>query len=294
MTDALHLLAQLAPAQAQRWAQWSGLDAAVADWLQRARAAWPQLAPADHALLEHVAARVGDDEPSVAAARLHIVDLALARACLAGEPAALRLLDELHIERLAAALRPIDPDRRFADDVLAALRIELLLGTSGRPATLSAYDGRGALWHWLRVTAVRAALKHRGRVERTSTVSDAVLEALAASPSAADAELDHLRARYRDAFRAAFVAALAGLDARDRNLLVQHHLDGVTTEQLGALYRIHRVSVSRRLAHARRTILAETRARLMHELALSAGECDSVMRLVRSQFDLTLRRIAAE
>jgi|GEM_PF-4314550 len=51
-----------------------------------------------------------------------------------------------------------------------------------------------------------------------------------------DPEIAYLKQRYRDEFREAFVAALGALDERQRNVLRQHHLDGMTIDQLGSLH----------------------------------------------------------
>jgi RNA polymerase sigma-70 factor (ECF subfamily) len=103
-----------------------------------------------------------------------------------------------------------------------------------------------------------------------------------------DPRLDDLRRRYRGDFAAAFRAALAALPVRERNLLRQHHMDGLTIDQLAGLYRVHRATAARWVARARTTLSGETRRRLMERLGVATQDADSIIRLVRSQLDLSL------
>jgi RNA polymerase sigma-70 factor (ECF subfamily) len=186
---------------------------------------------------------------------------------------------------------------QIREDVRGDLAQDLLVGTTDRPPRLLEYAGRGDLWSWVRVSAVRAALKRRDRAGREIALTHSVLDALARQPGPgtplpSDPELRAVRQQFRPRFEAAFTEALAALPARERNVLLQHHLDGLTTDQLGALYRVHRVTISRWLIGARGRLLQQTRERLIGAFALTPSECDSVIRLVRSQIDLTLASLA--
>jgi len=113
-----------------------------------------------------------------------------------------------------------------------------------------------------------------------------------ASPQS-DQETSYAQDRYRDAFRTAFSAALLSLDDRDKNLLRQHYLDGLTLDRLGVLYRTHRATAARWLAAAKQQLLDRTRSHLMGQLRVPLADCDSIIRLVKSQFDLTVYRLFA-
>lgn len=72
-------------------------------------------------------------------------------------------------------------------------------------------------------------------------------------------------------------------------MLRQHVLDGMTIGQLGALYRMHRTTTARTLEQARRFLLAATRSHMRAELDVSSTELDSILRLIRSRLDGSLR-----
>src|SRR5436190_1425219 len=80
----------------------------------------------------------------------------------------------------------------------------------------------------LRITAARLGLKAiraRGRHED----SDSALEEQAAQGE--DPELALIRAEYRPVFKTSFQTALDALEDRERLLLKQHFLDGLTVDQ---------------------------------------------------------------
>jgi RNA polymerase sigma-70 factor (ECF subfamily) len=98
---------------------------------------------------------------------------------------------------------------------------------------------------------------------------------------------------YRRTFRQAFAAALASLDAREKNLLRQHVVDGLTVDEIGPLYGVHRATAARWVQRAKGRLLEETRKQFMARARISARECESVLRMVRSRIDVTLGRLLA-
>ena len=178
------------------------------------------------------------------------------------------------------------------DEVMQGLRAQLLLpGRDGGLPGIAGFRGRGALGAWLSVSAVRAACKQleRGKNERSD--GDAALQRLSAP--ARNVEEQYTRAWSRDAFERAFVAAMAQLTAREKTLLRLHYLDGVTIDQLGAVYRTHRATAARWLASARQRLLDRTRAALIAELQIPLADCDSIIAAAQSQLELTLHRLFA-
>ncbi|MFC1610733.1 transcriptional regulator, partial [Myxococcota bacterium] len=83
----------------------------------------------------------------------------------------------------------------------------------------------------------------------------------------------------------------ASLSAKDRNLLRQSLLDGLSIDQLGAIYRVHRATAARWLAGARERVLKETLSALRQRLKIDEAEFKSLINLVRSQLDLSLARL---
>jgi RNA polymerase sigma-70 factor (ECF subfamily) len=138
------------------------------------------------------------------------------------------------------------------------------------------------------VTAVRAALKLlRAEKRHTPAGDEALLHDLAGDD---DPELSHMKRVYRPAFREAFQEALESLPAREQNLLRQHVVDRLSIDELGALHQVHRATAARWVDGAREALVKGVRDRFMKRVRVSRAECDSILRLVQSQLDATIRR----
>jgi RNA polymerase sigma-70 factor, ECF subfamily len=70
--------------------------------------------------------------------------------------------------------------------------------------------------------------------------------------------------------------------------LRQHALDGLSIDRLAALHKVHRATAARWVEAARTAALEHTRLALGRRLRVGPDELESVMRLVRSQLDITL------
>jgi RNA polymerase sigma-70 factor (ECF subfamily) len=251
------------------------------DDYERARAAWPQVV-LDRSLYERHAAGF-DPAPHP--------DLYLACACAHGDPVAIALFDAEVLAHVGEFVRRIDPTPEFRDEVKQALRARLLVGEDGQPPRISQYAGRGPLGAWVRVAAVRAALRlTRGRGDQPLPLADE--RQLAAT--GLDPEAALLHARHQADYQAALRDALAALTARDRSLLRMHFVDGLTIDRIGAIYRIHRATAARWLQAAREQLVDETYRRLGERLQLSPAELESLTALVHSQLHLSLSPLLKE
>lgn len=67
-------------------------------------------------------------------------------------------------------------------------------------------------------------------------------------------------------------------------------LKGLNIAEIGAIYQVHRATVARWIAHARELLLQSTRERLTQRLHAADHELDSILRLIESQMDVSLRR----
>lgn len=101
-----------------------------------------------------------------------------------------------------------------------------------------------------------------------------------------------MRERYRDQVKQAFAAAFAELAQRERNVLRQYHIDGLTIDQLANLYQVNRATTARWVAGARLSVITRTRRQLVDRFGIAAAEVDSIIRLVRSHLDVSVREIA--
>jgi RNA polymerase sigma-70 factor (ECF subfamily) len=240
------------------------------------------------AFFAYLAARVDPGAPGALAARLaavHVEDLYLACACAARDPGALQRFEDQIVPRVEgslAGMRIADTDRR---DALQALRERML---AAEPAAITKYDGRGPLASWLKVCAVRIA-RERTRRERRHVSLDEGIGDLA--PGVPDPELAYLRRRYEHEFRSAFAAAVEAMPPRQRTLLRLSIVDELGIDQIAAIYHVHRATAARRIRDAREELVARTRAEMAAKLQLGPAELDSVLRLILSIADVTLRRL---
>jgi RNA polymerase sigma-70 factor (ECF subfamily) len=284
------LLASLDAARALALApRAASLEAALRRADAEGRAAWPALTLAPEAFAGHIADRVrarSDVEAAIAA--LHAADLFLACACTLGVPAALRALELSHVARIPALVRRVDPSSAFADEVVQEVRDAVLVPRApGEAPRIAEYSGRGALAGWMRVVAVRTAL--RLRKERRAAGDPLDGEAEVALPGVVDPELDQLKLRYRRAYEEAVEAALAALADRDALLLKLHYVDGLGIDRIGALLGVDRSTVARRRAALRLTLLASVREQLRQRIAVTDSEFDSLLAVVRSQLEPSIR-----
>ena len=223
---------------------------------------------------------------------LHVEDLALAAACLAGADRAWEHLITTLRPTLYAAARALTKDeaaaRELADTLWAELygvgstKASVETGTERRPL-LTYFHGRSKLSTWLRSVL---AQRHVDRIRVTQRIDpldgDEPAESVA---HAATADPD--RDRYRTLLDGALGAALDGLEAGDRLRLALYYLQGLTLAQIGQITREHEATISRKLSRTRKQLkrqivnelqekrgLDEAQVRLCYRYALEDGAFD--------------------
>ena len=258
----------------------------VDELLAAGRAAWPEIDLARERFAAYLGGLGRDGPPDEERGP----ELYLVCACLAGDGQALAAFDRRYLAQLAGFLHRIDASAPFVEEVRQILRVRLLVDDGERAPRLADYTGRGALASWLRVVAIRAALDlKRARIDRPC--DDAEIEALAGAPARQDPEMDYIRTRYAAEFRAAIGTAMTELEPRERTLLRLGLVDGLTADQIAGVYGVHRVTVARWLAAAREHLAGRCQRRLEERLHLGPTELRSLLGLVRSQLDLSVRRL---
>jgi RNA polymerase sigma-70 factor, ECF subfamily len=267
-----------------------GLEARLHAVVTRARAHWhtTPLAIQDEQFAEFLGRRV----PISDLEQARIEDLYLAYACATGSKPALAIVEERYLPDVDGALRKMGLSQDRIDETKQGLRKLLFVGDETSPPRIGEYRGSGELRAWMRVTAMRAALKLIRKDARegvsSSSADDAAI--LAARAQEDDPELAYMKAAYRVAFKSAFQEALDSLQPRERTLLKQQLVDGLGIDELGTLYEVHRATAARWLQAAREKLLVRTRRTFMLRARISSDECESIMRLVRSQLDVSLQR----
>ncbi len=255
-----------------------------------AREARPEVELAADVFVRHVGRVLRDAPDAVAAlAELRADELFIACGCTQGVRRAHRVFEEEFLpdarQILARAGTPVDEQ-----EFLQRLRDRLLVAAADKPPRIAGFSGRGELRNWVRIAAHRLIVDgyRKGR-DPTVASSDDSTDAIASA--APDPELAALKSTYREGFREAFETAFARLSPRDRTLLRYRYLDGLEVQQLAEIDGRHRVSVSRALSRARESLLEHLRRDLAQRLQVGLSEADSMVRLMRSQLDVSISRL---
>lgn len=221
-------------------------------------------------------------------------DLYLAAACVAGNSVALAEFEREVLAPVRGKIRAIDSSDDFVDEAFQRLRESLFVGGGVRPR-LTGYAGRGPLSAWVGISAVRTALRMRRTQGRSKEVpsgdSDDQWASALATLSTNNPELEVLKQQYAAEFGLALGAAIAALEPRLRAALRMSFVDGVSIDEIGAVYSVHRATAARWIQRACDEVFAYTREELARRLALSGTELDRMTALVQSQLDVSLSQL---
>jgi RNA polymerase sigma-70 factor (ECF subfamily) len=260
------------------------LDDAVRDAFRAGSEAWVGLA----LTVEAFGAWVEKHAISVDSLRSRGADLYLAVACAAGDERALALFDREFLQTLGPILKQARLEADQLQELRQRLRVHVLTGPNPR---IALFQGHGPLAAWLRVAAARMAVQMLG-ARPLGGSNDALIDAL--EHAGADPELVSARREHQAEFRAALEDCISGLAARDKTLLRMSFLDDMNIDDIGVVYRVHRATVARWLVAIRRQISDGVCQRLSIKLHSSPSEVASLVRLVRSEVDLSFSRLLAQ
>ncbi len=272
------LVASLDPAIASSF-DVESLETELAVCLERGRTAWPTL---DVGAVEFAVHLGRHCRGRADLGSMEIEDLYLACACTARRElalAALLLRLAAVVERAARRGGGDDPD-----EIQLAVTQRLVID---EPPKIGSYGGRGPLDQWLAAAVAREAISRRRTAARRRALLDDAAEQLAP----ADPELGFLKTHYRAEFKAAFEDALSALAPNDRTVLQHRFVDELTLDQLAAASGVHRATAARWLARIRGELLTSTRHGLHRRLGIEGSEIDSLVRLIASNFEVSVRRL---
>jgi RNA polymerase sigma-70 factor (ECF subfamily) len=265
-----------------------GLDALLAAQHAQGAAAWPTVALASARYVEQLArcVQARAEEPAERViGTMPAADLFLAAACGDGDPAALAAFQQALVPTLRQALGKLAMPAAAIDETVQRVMLMLFVGDGG-PPQIAGYSGRGALRSWLRTIGVRTGRRLLG-VAAADIDGDDELDAVPAAVPGPELEL--LRGRYRDQVREAIAIGFSRVGQRQRDVLRQYYLEQLTIDQLATIYSINRATAARWVAAARLAVINEARVHLVEVLGSSVADIDSIIRLVRSQIQLSVR-----
>jgi RNA polymerase sigma-70 factor, ECF subfamily len=265
----------------------TSIEETLALKLGQALAARPSFSVEVPAFVEHWASQLAvAPEPEAEFERLHLADLYLAFACGRGDEAALRQFHAEYLPAAVATVRGVDSSEAFVEEVTQQLMERILVSADAAPRILE-YAGRGSLEHWLRAAALRVALNARRSSHRAPDQLAPYSQADVAAPST-DLQLALLHARFGSEFGSALQGAMRELSSQERSVLRLHFLEGLSLNQIGAVYQVNKSTISRRMSRARENLLEKTRDRLEQRLKLQPSELESLMQLLGPGLQLSL------
>jgi RNA polymerase sigma-70 factor len=278
------LLALLPAEQASELA--ATLEPALEAGVAEARRRWPDAPSADDAFVAYVVARARDQvELAAALPRLRIADVLLAWWVSTGDARAIAAFDAAHetaLGRLLLRFHRLDPD-----ELRQQLRIKLFVGGAPR---IRDYSGFGYLENWFKIVAARTFLDiARAQRSEPIDVADTVLADVAA-PGATPRDAA-ARAQLVAATKSAIATAIGELPSRERTFLRHAMIDRLTLDQIATTYQVHRGTVARTLASARRQLHVAARAALAEQLGVGEAGLASMAELIDSQIELSLHRL---
>ena len=293
-SESTQLVAEFAAATTQPIA---GIDeqdrvlVALQHALAEAREKYPSVNVPDLDFVRYLGARlVGTEGDAGTIATRATSDIYLACACVAGDRDALLALDKQVLSTLPAAMGRLKLNSAAIEEATQRARTKLLVGTDG-VGKLIDFSGTGDLRGWVKVIAIRDALRTARKEKREVSLSD---ELEAALPAAAlDPELAYQRRLYHTEFKNAFEAAVDELEPRERSLLRQSIVYHSTVDQVAVVYQVHRATAARWIAKARENLASKTRNHLRSRLRISEDQFASIVRMIESQMDLSIERLLA-
>jgi RNA polymerase sigma-70 factor (ECF subfamily) len=200
------------------------------------------------AILVEVGVKYGSKSESEARSfflALRVDELALARACAAGESSAWEIFLTKYREKLYLSALRIAREDSAARDLADTLYADLY-GTTTRDgqrvSKLASYTGRGSLEGWLRTVLAQEYVNRYRRTKRLVSLEEESEEGV--QFRAPDPEpvtpADNRLSRATD-------QVLAQLSAEDRMVLSSYFLDGRTLAEIARMLGVHESTISRKL-----------------------------------------------
>src|SRR5215469_9012489 len=176
---------------------------------------------------------------------LRVDELALARACAAGNNAAWEIFLTRYREKMYLAALRIAREDSQAHELADTLYADLYgMGTreGERVSKLASYTGRGSLEGWLRTVLAQEYVNRYRRTKRLVSLEEESEEGVqfrAPEPEPVTTADDRLSRATDD--------TLAALPAEDRMVLSAYYLDGRTLAEIARMLGVHESTISRKV-----------------------------------------------
>ena len=226
---------------------------------------------------------------------LRIDELALARACAAGNNSAWEVFLTRYREKLyLSALRIAREDsaaRELADTLYADL-YGMATREGQRVSKLASYSGRGSLEGWLRTVLAQEYVNRYRRTKRLVSLDEESEEGVqfrAPKPEpipAADRNLAESLAQATD-------EALSVLSAEDRMVLSAYYLDGRTLAEIARMLGVHESTISRKVDKLAKSLRKQIVAALIRG-GMSRRQAEEALEVDVRDLQVDIRRSLAQ
>jgi RNA polymerase sigma-70 factor (ECF subfamily) len=220
---------------------------------------------------------------------LRIDELALARACAAGNNSAweiflTRFREKLYLSALRIA-REDSAARELADTLYADL-----YGTSTRDgqrvSKLSSYSGRGSLEGWLRTVVAQEYVNRYRRTKRLVSLDEESEEGVQFRAPEPEPAAEQGSAQ---SLATATDEALALLSGEDRTVLSAYYLDGRTLAEIARMLGVHESTISRKIDKLARSLRKQIVAALMRR-GMSRRQAEEALEVDVRDLQVDIRR----
>ncbi len=222
---------------------------------------------------------------------LRVEELALARACAAGNNSAWEVFLTRFREKLYQSALRIAREDSAARDLADSLYAELY-GTSMREgeriSKLGSFTGRGSLEGWLRTVLAQEFVNRYRRTKRLVSLDEesedgAQFAAPAPEPlPSADSRLE-----------SATDAALAALDSEDRMVLAAYYLDGRTLAEIARMLGVHESTISRKVDKLAKSLRKKILAGMMQQ-GMARRQAEEALEVDVRDLQVDIRRSLAQ
>jgi RNA polymerase sigma-70 factor (ECF subfamily) len=222
---------------------------------------------------------------------LRVEELALARACAAGDNSAWELFLTRYREKLYQSALRIAREDSSARDLADSLYAELY-GTTmrdgARISKLASFTGRGSLEGWLRTVLAQEFVNRYRRTKRLVSLdeeSEDGTQFAAPEPEpvrSADTRLG-----------SATDAALAALSSEDRMVLAAYYLDGRTLAEIARMLGVHESTISRKVDKLAKSLRKKILAVLMHQ-GMARRQAEEALDVDVRDLQVDIRRSLAQ
>ena len=222
---------------------------------------------------------------------LRVDELALARACAAGNNSAWEIFLTRFREKLYLAALRIAREDSAARDLADSLYADLygtMTRDGQRVSKLASYTGRGSLEGWLRTVLAQEYVNRYRRTKRLVSLEEESEEGIQFSAPEAQAS-----ATADTRLEQATDAVLAQLPPEDRAVLGAYFLDGRTLAEIAAMLGVHESTISRKLDKLAKSLRKQILAGLTRR-GMSRRQAEEAIEVDVRDLKVDIRRSLAQ